>query len=157
MSDELKKTIRLVRKNKCITDDRGRTVWNVPIENTELELVSTERLEQMIAKDGERAKERIARAAQKKDGILAHNPADDRFQIIDDDDLMAALDSAADVSEREVSLASEDQPTFDDSDGGDQELSLVSTQMLKQLLDVEDDAGEEAPPAESGFNPYDHN
>ena len=106
MSDDLKKTIRLVRKNKCITDDRGRTVWNVPIENTELELVSTERLEQMIAADGERAKERIAQAAEQKDGILAHNAADDRFQIIDNDDLMAALDSAADTRDREVSLAS---------------------------------------------------
>ncbi len=157
MSDDLKNTIRLVRKNKCITDDRGRTVWNVPIENTELELVSTERLEEMIRTDGERAKERIARAAQKKDGILAHNPADNRFQIIDDDDLMAALDSAADISEREVSLASEDEPTFDDTDSGAEELSLVSTQMLKQLLDVEDDTEDEAPPAESGFNPYDHN
>ena len=156
MSDDLKKTIRLVRKNKCITDDRGRTVWNVPIENTELELVSTERLEQMIAADGQRAKERIAAAAETKDGILAHNPADDRFQIIDDDDLMAALDSAADTREREVKLASEAAPEFDDS-SGEEELSLVSTQMLKQLLDVEGGDEDEAPPAESGFNPYDHN
>ena len=83
MSDELKKTIRLVRENKCITDDRGRTVWNVPIENTELELVSTQRLKQMIEADGRRAKERIAKVAEEKDGILAHNPADDRFQIIE--------------------------------------------------------------------------
>ncbi len=157
MSDDLKQTIRLVRKNKCITDDRGRTVWNVPIENTELELVSTERLEEMIKADGKRAKERIARVAQKKDGILAHNPAVDRFQIIDDDDLMAALDSAADVSEREVSLASDDAPTFDDSDNDEEELSLVSTQMLKQLLDVDVDTEDDAPPTESGFNPYDHN
>ncbi len=157
MSDDLKKTIRLVRKNKCITDDRGRTVWNVPIENTELELVSTERLEQMIAADGKRAKERIAQAAEQKDGILAHNAADDRFEIIDDDDLMAALDSAADTKDREVKLASEDAPEFDDASGGEEELSLVSTQMLKQLLDVEDAGEEEAPPAESGFNPYDHN
>ena len=157
MSDDLKKTIRLVRKNKCITDDRGRTVWNVPIENTELELVSTERLEQMIAADGKRAKERIAQAAEQKDGILAHNAADDRFEIIDDDDLMAALDSAADTKDREVTLASEDAPEFDDASGSDEELSLVSTQMLKQLLDVEDAGEEEAPPAESGFNPYDHN
>ncbi len=156
MSDDLKKTIRLVRKNKCITDDRGRTVWNVPIENTELELVSTERLEQMIAADGQRAKERIAAAAETKDGILAHNAADDRFQIIDDDDLMAALDSAADTREREVKLASEAAPEFDDS-SGEEELSLVSTQMLKQLLDVEGGDEDEAPPAESGFNPYDHN
>ncbi len=157
MSDDLKKTIRLVRKNKCITDDRGRTVWNVPIENTELELVSTERLEEMIKADGQRAKKRIAKAAEKKDGILAHNAADDRFQIIDDDDLMAALDSAADVGDREVSLASESEPTFDDTDSGEDELSLVSTQMLKQLLDVEEGEQDEAPPAESGFNPYDHN
>ncbi len=157
MSDDLKKTIRLVRKNKCITDDRGRTVWNVPIENTELELVSTKRLEQMIASDGQRAKKRIAEAAGKKDGILAHNAADDRFQIIDDDDLMAALDSAADTNDREVRLASEDAPEFDDSSGGEEELSLVSTQMLKQLLDVEDGDKDEAPPPETGFNPYDHN
>ncbi len=157
MSDDLKKTIRLVRKNKCVTDDRGRTVWNVPIENTELELLSTERLEQMIAADGQRAKDRIAKVAAKKDGILAHNAADDRFQIIDDDDLMAALDSAADVSDREVSLASEDAPTFDEAGGDEEELSLVSTQMLKQLLNVEGDTEDDAPPAESGFNPYDNN
>ena len=70
---------------------------------------------------------------------------------------MAALDSAADVKDREVSLASEDEPTFDDKDSSEDELSLVSTQMLKQLLDVEDGDKDEAPPAESGFNPYDHN
>ena len=157
MSDELKKTIRLVRENKCITDDRGRTVWNVPIENTELELVSTQRLKQMIETDGRRAKERIAKVAEEKDGILAHNPADDRFQIIDDDDLMAALDSAADVADREKKLASEDAPVFDDSQSEEEELSLVSTQMLRQLLDVEDADEEDAPPPESGFNPYDHN
>ncbi|MDJ0712239.1 MAG: hypothetical protein QNJ14_17755 [Woeseiaceae bacterium] len=156
MSDELKNTIRLVRKNKCITDDRGRTVWNVPIENTELELVSTQRLKQMIEADGRRA-ERIAEAVEKKDGILAHNPADDRFQIIDDDDLMAALDSAADVGDREVDLASEDQPVFDDGDNEEEELSLVSTQMLRQLLDVESDDDDDAPAPETGFNPYDHN
>ncbi|MDJ0750450.1 MAG: hypothetical protein QNJ11_13270 [Woeseiaceae bacterium] len=157
MSDDLKKTMRLVRKSKCITDDRGRTVWNVPIENTELELLSTERLEQMIEADGQRAKDRIAKAAAEKEGILAHNAEDDRFQIIDDDDLLAALNSAADVSAREVSLASEGAPTFDDAEGDEEELSLVSTQMLKQLLNVEGDSEDDVQPAESGFNPYDNN
>ncbi len=156
MSDDLKNTMRLVRRNKCITDERGRTVWNVPIENTELELVSTQRLKQMIEADGREAKDRIAEAAQEKDGILAHNAADDRFQIIDDDDLMAALDSAAEIGDREVSLASEEQPGFDDKDQHDEELSLVSTQMLRQMLgDDEDD--EEVQEPGSGFNPYDHN
>ncbi len=158
MSDDLKKTMRLVRRNKCITDERGRTVWNVPIENTELELVSTQRLKQMIETEGRDAKQRIARAAREKDGILAHSASDDRFQIIDDDDLMAALDSAAEIGDRDVSLASADEPQFDDKDEDAEELSLVSTQMLRQMLgddEDEDDDGETTP--EGGFNPYDHN
>ena len=155
MSDELKKTIRLVRRDKVMTDDRGRTVWNVPIEDTELELVSTTMLKQIIDSDDERAKKRIAEAASDKDGVLAHNPADNQFQIIEDDDLEAALNSAASAGDMEVQIASEDAPEFDDSDDNSEELSLVSTQMLRQLLEIEEDE-EESEPKDSGFNPYDH-
>ena len=155
MPEEFKRTVRLVRRDKVMTDDRGRTVWNVPIEDTELELVSTTMLKQIIESDDEHAKKRIAEAASDKDGVLAHNPADNQFQIIEDDDLEAALNSAASAGDMEVQIASEDAPEFDDSDDSSEELSLVSTQMLRQLLEIEEDE-EDSEPRDSGFNPYDH-
>jgi len=72
------------------------------------------------------------------------------------DELEAALNSAANVDDMEVRIASEDAPVFNDDSEDSEELSLVSTQMLRQLLDIENDESDDSAPKDSGFNPYDH-
>ncbi len=153
MSDRLTQTVRIVRKDKVTTDDRGRTVWNVPIEETELELVSTAMLKTIIDSGDEEKRQRLEDAAAGKEGVLAHSPTSGSFEIIDDDDLQAALDGAGSVPDSVDAAEFRDQSLLDRADTGDEELSLVSTQMLKIMLEIDD--GEEAEEADSGFNPYD--
>ena len=122
MTDELKQTVRIVRKKKVTTDDRGRTVWNVPVEETELELVSTTMLKSLLtSKDTE---EKLAQIAAEKEGVLAQN-----------------LRSGSDVVYEAVP----------ESNAGE-ELSLVNTQMLKQILS--DDDAIDVPDEGGGFDPY---
>ena len=148
MTDELKQTIRIVRKKKVTTDERGRTVWNVPVEETELELVSTTMLKSLLtSKDTE---EKLAQVAAEKQGVLAQNLSSGSFEIIDDEDLKAALASAenAEVTRPTADVVYEAVP---ESDTGE-ELSLVSTQMLKQILC--DDEAIDLPDEGGGFDPY---
>ena len=153
MKDRLKQTVRIVRKDKVTTDDRGRTVWNVPIEETELELVSTAMLKKLIDSDDEERRQRLEVAARGKEGVLAHSPTSGSFEIIDDDDLRAALDDAGNVPENVDAAEFRDESLLDRADTGDEELSLVSTQMLKVMLEI--DEGEESEEPDTGFNPYD--
>ena len=98
MSEELKQTVRLVRRGKVRTDDRGRSVWAEPVEDVELELVSTQMLKNMLVSGDDERKERLRVAAEARDGVLAQNVQSGSFEIIDDDDLDAALKSVADDS-----------------------------------------------------------
>ena len=89
-----------------------------------------------------------------KDGVLAQSPTSGSFEIIDDDDLQAALEGAGSVSDNVDAAEFREESLLDRADTGDDELSLVSTQMLKTLLEIEDE--EDVEEADSGFNPYDH-
>ncbi len=155
MGDQFKETVRIVRKDKVMTDDRGRTVWNVPVEEVELELVSTEMLKTLIDEGDAEKRQRLEDAARGKEGVLAHSPTSGSFEIIDDDDLMAALDDAGSVSETVDAAEFRDESLMDRADTGDEELSLVSTQMLKVMLEIDED-DDEPKEADTGFNPYDH-
>ncbi|MDJ0940151.1 MAG: hypothetical protein QNJ00_10335 [Woeseiaceae bacterium] len=161
MSDKLNKTVRIVRPAKVTTDDRGRTVWDGPVEETELELVSTTMLKKMLDSDDAQNRKRLEEAADGKDGVLAQNLTSGSFEIIDDDDLKAALASADDDS----SVPAADvtyEPLMEQADTGDEELSLVSTQALKRILNTgdagdtsDDDPVEDEPFAGGGgFDPY---
>lgn len=154
MSEEFKQTVKLVRKPKVVTDDRGRTVWSDPVETANLELVSTEMLEQLIASGNEAATNQIRAAAGKKDGLLAHNTHSDRFEIISDDELQQILDSGHELHEARNFVDAIDEPKADTA-GPEGELELVSTQMLRQILDPAGTppGGEDEPP-DSGFDPY---
>ncbi len=154
MDDELKQTVRLIRRSKVSTDDRGRSVWSEPIEDAELELVSTQMLERMLVTDDEGRREKLKEAAETRDGILARNTTTNGFEVIDDDDLEAALGSAssdegpprvADVMYEPVVPPEEDE-----------ELSLVSTQMLRRMLGEEEEDNTEGddPAQPGGFDPY---
>lgn len=163
MDDDLKQTVHLIRRGTVTTDDRGQTVWDGPVEEVELELVSTGTLKRVLESSDAERRRRLADAAEAGDGILARNTANDAFEIIDDDDLEAALASAADASGPgriadvvyERADAAGDEMT--------EELSLVSTQMLRQMLG-EDEAGDGAADLgdelagksskDGGFDPY---
>ena len=153
MSDKFKETVRIVRKDKVMTDERGRTVWNVPVEEVELELVSTEMLKTLIDSGDAEKRQRLEAAAQGKEGVLAQSPTSGKFEIIDDDDLQAALQGAGGVSDAIDASEFREESLLDRADTGDEELSLVSTQMLKTMLEIEDE--DEPGEADTGFNPYD--
>ena len=154
MDDELKQTVRLIRRSKVSTDDRGRSVWSEPVEDAELELVSTQMLERLLVTDDEGRREKLKEAAETRDGILARNTTTNGFEIIDDDDLEAALSSASgDAGPPRVADVIY-EPVVTPEEG--EELSLVSTQMLRRMLgEEEEDNTEGDDPAEpGGFDPY---
>ena len=153
MGEQFKETVRIVRKDKVMTDERGRTVWNVPVEEVELELVSTEMLKTLIDSGDADKRQRLEDAARGKEGVLAHSPTSGTFEIIDDDDLKAALEGVDGVSEIIDAAEFRDESLLDRADTGDEELSLVSTQMLKVMLEIEDE--EDGEDDGKGFNPYD--
>lgn len=154
MTDDLKQTVKIVRKPKVTTDARGRTVWSDPVETANLELVSTQMLNQLIASGDEDARNQIRDAAAGKDGLLAHNTDSERFEIISDEELQQILDSGHELHEARNFVDSIDEPMAD-STAADDELELVSTQLLRQILDpaAADSGADDAKP-DAGFDPY---
>jgi hypothetical protein len=140
MNDKLNQTQRILRSPKVMTDDRGRTVWAGSVDTANLELMSTQQLQRVIEKGNARTADRLRQLTASEDGLLARNVDNGEFEIVSDEELRELLDDAP-------------------ADGGtEDELSLVSTQMLRIVLDPEDEESAAAKePAESGFNPYDHN
>lgn len=77
-------TVRIRRPRKVTTDDRGRTVWNEPVESVELELVSTTALEKILGSDDGKTRGEIRRLIKgRKDGVLAKDTATGRQFPID--------------------------------------------------------------------------
>ncbi len=127
MADEHTTTIRIRRPAKIRTDERGRSVWAGEIETAELELVSTQQLEGLLAGSDEESRTAIEAAlAGDAEGVLARDPATGLFQIVTDEEVAAALGARAGKPrarpERPGSAA--------------EELSLVSTQVLRRRLDT---------------------
>ena len=156
-------THRLVKPgSKVSTDKRGRTVWTKPIEPTELELVSTVMLQKILSSDDESSKAAIEDAARcDGDGVLAHDPGNGGFAIIDDDELAEILKATGDSvpvhRPADINLV----PLKDGDAEAAEALSLVSTQALRKVLGsddkqeaAEDTAAEPAAAATGGFDPY---
>ena len=159
MSDKLKQTIRIKRGEKVGIDGQGHSVWTKPVEELELELVSTVMLRKILDSDDEEKKQRI-RSLAEEDGVLASCPAGQNFEIVSDDELETALAASneepafhrpADVVLEPVAPAEEEE-----------ELSLVSTQVLRQMLSHHDDDASSSNSDEiaidsdsGGYNPYD--
>lgn len=155
MSDELSRTIKIKRDRKIGTDSQGHSVWTKPVEETEFELVSTVMLKQIIESDDHPKKEQLRALADEEDGVLACATGSDEFEILPDDELEAALQAANNPESpntpRQVTLERVGEP--DD----EEELSLVSTQMLRKVLAIDDesDAAPEEEGGGGGYNPYD--
>ena len=155
MSKSLTQTVRIMRPAKISTDERGRSVWSGEVEEAELELVSTMMLKTLLSsKDAER-KQQLEAAAASKDGVLAKNLSSGAFEIIDDDDLMAALASADEHSDKLRAADMANEPLLELADTEDEALSLVSTQALRKILGQPEQEPEPAKVDKAGgFDPY---
>lgn len=156
MADRLDKTVRIVRRAKVTTDDRGRTVWTDPVDSAELELVTTTMLTHMLESDDEEQKQRIREAAGDKEGLLARDVEKDQFEIIDDEELQAALAASAETTPAARPADVTFEVVSDDTGGNTDELSLVSTQALRRILYKDPEQGGEdlTVDDDGGFDPY---
>lgn len=155
MNDELKKTTRIVKKPKVKTDDRGRTVWADTVETANLELVSTRTLQQLIDAGDDATTTHLRELAEGKDGLLAHDADKGRFEIISDEELQHILDGTDAEYDAKKKAAFIEEPLAEAAEE-DEELDLVSTQMLRQILSPEDYSEDDDGAPGAGFDPYNH-
>ena len=155
MSDKLTKTVRILRRSKVTTDERGHTVWTDPVEEAELELVSTTMLKRVLDSGDLEKRKQLEETASGDDGVLAHDPEKDRFEIIDDADLKEILASEPKGMDAIKAADIVYEPPNNDDDGDEEALSLVSTQALRLMLNPGDSATDDDDvTADSGFDPY---
>jgi hypothetical protein len=144
------------RPGRIRTDGHDRSAWADPVQSAELELVSTQMLKQILTSRDDADRKAVASAAKTSaDGVLVRHPGSGRFEIIDDEELQAILDSNKGLPKINRPADATLEPLRDYVN--DDELSLVSTQALRKVL-ASDDEEEEISPAidaDGGFNPYD--
>lgn len=155
MNDDLKKTTRIVRNPKVKTDGRGRTVWADTVETANLELVSTQMLQQLIEDGDDATTNHLREVAEGKDGLLAHDADKGRFEIISDEELQHILDGT-DAEHNAKKKSARIKEPLAEAVEEQEELELVSTQMLRQILSPEDFSEDDGNASGSGFDPYDH-
>ena len=156
MAEDHVPTVRIRRPAKVKTDDRGRTVWAKTVETAQLELVSTGMLKKILASSDDNTRSAIERIVSgPEEGVLARDPATGLFEIISDADLQAILkdnDTLPKIARpADVTL----EPVRSKSAGTGDELSLVSTQVLRKILHKE--ARTPVPKKKDkggGFDPY---
>ena len=157
MSDDFVKTVRIKRPSRVAPDQRGRNVWVGPVEEVELELVSTTGLEKILKSgDGKTQVEIRKLAAGRKDGILARDTATGVYQIVSKKDLEPFREGRDETApaERGINKAA---PLSDEAKLAAAELSLVSTQILRKVVKDEDQAAKPGGPKKDkfgGFDPY---
>ena len=157
MSGDTPNKVLVRRPTRIKTDSRGRSVWADPIESAKLELVSTQTLKQILASNDDQNRKAIADAANTAtDCVLARDPATGFFEIIDDSDLQAILNTNSDLPKLSRPVDVTLEPLHDYVD--DESLSLVTTMALRKVLAQDDDEASPEPEREpSGSNPYDSN
>ena len=156
MNDKLNQTMRILRSPKVTTDERGRTVWVDPVESANLELVSTRMLKQIIEVGDVGTNDRLCEVAKGEDGLLARDIDKGRFEVISDEELQHILDGTDMESEAKDAAGLTEEPVVEVATD-EEELELVSTQMLRIILSPEDEEQTTAEgSAASGFDPYDH-
>jgi len=157
MTGDTPNKVLVRRPSKIKTDRRGRSVWADPVESAKLELVSTQSLKQILSSSDQQNRKAIEEAANTAtDGVLARDPATGYFEIIDDTDLQAILDTNSDLPKltrpADVTL----EPLHDYAD--DESMSLVTTMALRKVLAKgDDDSLAETEVDSSGMDPYNSN
>lgn len=163
MAEDFTKTVRIQRPARVAEDDRGRNVWVGKVESVELELVSTTALQKLLkTADGKTQAEIRSLAGSRKDGVLARDTATGVFQIVSNEDLRTAVEitTPRDGPARDAEIRG--APLSEKALKAADELSLVSTQILRKVLTPDGKA--EYATAKSGkkdksegFDPYDNN
>ena len=163
MAEDFTKTVRIQRPSRVAEDDRGRNVWVGKVESVELELVSTTALQKILkTADGKTQAEIRSLADSREDGVLARDTATGVFQIVSDEDLKTAVEITAPRDAPKRSAEIKAAPVSENTLKAADELSLVSTQILRKIIKPDDGTGDEKPKAGKkdkfgGFNPYDNN
>ena len=157
MADNESRKILVKRPRRITTDGDDRSVWADPVESADLELVSTQMLKVMLTSKNQQDRAGIeAAAAGSGEGVLARNPANGGFEIISDEELEEILAANDDLPRISKPADATLMPLKDYAD--DENLSLVSSQALRRVLDDDDVAAgvEHTEDADGGFNPYNH-
>ncbi|RLA30793.1 MAG: hypothetical protein DRR11_12415 [Gammaproteobacteria bacterium] len=138
MSGDTPHKVLVRRRTKIKTDSRGQFERADPVDNAELELVSTQTLKQILSSSDQRNRKAIEDAANTAtDGVLARDPATGYFEIIDDADLQAILDTSSDLPKLTRPADVTVKPLHDYVD--DECMSLVTTMALRKVLASSDD------------------
>lgn len=163
MAQDFVKTVVIRKPSKVATDDRGRTVWVAKVETIELELVSTTALQKILRSDDGKTRSEIRRLVKgRKDGVLAKDTATGAFQIVSNKDLKAALEQSGGPPPAARIADVTAPPITDKKQRAADELSLVSTQVLRKVLKPDGKADYQKPKTGKkdkygGFDPYDNN
>ncbi len=154
MNDKLTQTQRILRSPKFTTDDQGHTVLVDTVDKPNLELMSTQMLQTVIDGNDADAKADLRELADGENGLIARDMDKGRFEVINDEELQRILDGSDPDSVKKGLAGSVEEESVEIVDDGD-DLDLVSTQMLRIALNLNDD---EETPAESfvdeSFDPY---
>lgn len=154
-------TDRLSRPGgKVGRDERGHAVWGGDVKTGRFELMNTRSVEALIHQGDPNLREEMDRlAGDGAEGVVAREKDTGHFRILETESLEAMMNRP--VSGREtvaVGGRNIDELEPEPDEAGDEELQLVSTQILRQILGKDvteaDDAEEDAPEA-SFRNPYD--
>jgi len=153
-SEEYSTTVVIRRPKRVETDDRGRSIWAGDIEETELDLMSSQDLKLALRTANDVDRESIRAVAESDiDGIVARDRATGLYEVISEAELQELMDKDTALSD---SLHRREMVSESTDDNCADELSLVSTQVLRRMLtkdesddslDVQDD--------NPGFDPYD--
>jgi len=162
MGDELYRTVKIKLNRKDGTDSQGQAAGANPAEETEFELVSTMMLKHILESDDDQKKDQIRGLANEEDGVLACSTGTDEFKILPDDEIEAAL--KASPNPQLADLAGGSALDVTETSDEEEDIALVSTQLLRTMLhdddktDVEPNKADGGPKEEfkiGGFNPYD--
>jgi hypothetical protein len=150
MSDDKSARVLIRRPPRGQSDAHGRAT----AASAELELVSTQMLKQILSSNDAENRKAVGEAAKTTgDGVLARDPATGYFEIIDEDELQAIVDSGQDLPKLSRPADVTVEPLHDYADN--EHMSLVSIQALRRVFDDDNNEEPEAAEAEAGgFNPY---
>jgi hypothetical protein len=163
MARDHTKTVQIRKVDKVAPDHRGRSVWLGKVEPVELELVSTTALQTILKSEGGKTRVEIEKlAAGRKNGVLARDTATGHFRILSDADLRKAATTPPGEGPKRGNVVT-GAPLSDTTRKKAEELSLVSTQILRKVVRPDGQVDLEKPKAAGkkdkfgGFNPYDNN
>ena len=153
MSNDLEKTIRLRRPATPGSDTSDGADTQA---TAEFELVSTQMLERILVAENQAPKQQIEELADSDDGWLAREADGDKFEIVKDEELEAAL-RAMNEGHDPLDVPDASFERVDALKETASDLCLVSTQHLRRVLSPdaeEEDLADKIMREARGFNPY---